>query len=257
MSALPRIDAAVVILHYGSPETTMRLYEQLRRSDPETAVLVLDNAAPHPFPGAWKRLDANLYWAGALAYAARAARDAGHTHLWFLNNDILFASKAPHLARALGRLGVLETVVGPVGMASPAFLKSPYHPQMVARPDGQCREVRVMDGVAPIIRLESLEAVGGVDFDGNPFGYGVDLMLSSRMHEAGWKLVVDHQIVVNHRHHTSARAVPGFLEAAAAAEAAYLASRLGSEYRERIAAWKGWTREYDRLGPGGSTRETV
>ena len=247
MTTPPAIAAAVVVLHYGDPATTRRLQEQLQASDPDRDVLILDNAAPQPYPGAWTRLETNVYWAGALAYAAQAARDMGHTHLWFLNNDITFVSKPPHLSRALGRLAKLEATLGPIGMASPAFVKSPYHPQMVARPGGQYRQVRVMDGVAPIICLKALEGLGGLDYAGNPFGYGVDLILSSRLHEAGWKLVVDHQVVVNHRHHTTARSVPGFLDVAARAEAAYLAKRLGPQFRQCIADWQAWSVEADCL----------
>lgn len=243
------IQAAVVILHYGNPDMTRRLYDQLHRSDPGAAIpiFVLDNAAPEPYPQAWRRLEENVYWAGALAYAARTVREIGCTHLWFLNNDITFVSRPPYLARTFGRLARLDATLGQVGLYSPAFSKSPYHPQMVVRPGGQYRQVRVMDGVAPLIDLACLEKIGGVDFGDNPFGYGVDILLSSQIEAAGWKLVVDHQVVVNHRHHTTARAVPGFLEMAAKAEAGYLQKRLGPDYLECIARWKLQNRESDSL----------
>jgi hypothetical protein len=243
------IKAAVVILHYGDPDTTSRLHDQLRQSDPNlrASLFVLDNAAPLPYPDAWRRLEQNIFWAGALDYAARAARNMGYSHLWFLNNDIAFMSRPPHLARAIGRLTRLEATLGRIGIYSPAFSSSPYHPQMVEYPGGQYREVSVMDGVAPLINLGCLEALGGLDFEGNPFGYGVDIVLSSRIHAAGWKLVVDHQVVVRHRHHTAARDVPGFMDAAAGAEADYLTKRLGRDYKERIATWQTESRESDIL----------
>ena len=237
----------VVLLHYGDPAVTRRLADQLAGSDPDLPALVLDNAAPDPFPGAWRRLPENLFWAGALDYAADAARDMGRTHLWFCNNDILFTSRPPHLTRALGRLAKLESVLGRVGLYSPAFVGSPYHPQMVARPGGQYRRVGVMDGVAPLVALDCLEAVGGLDIGDNPYGYGVDVWLSLRAHDAGWALVVDHQVVVRHRHHTAARALPGFLDAAARAEDAYMASRLGPDWRARVASRQGDVLESDRL----------
>lgn len=240
---------AVVILHYGDPDRTRRLHDQLRRDDPKgtVPVLVLDNAAPRPYPGAWQRLERNLFWAGAFDHAARVLAGAGQTHLWFCNNDIAFVSKPPHLRRALGRLARLEATLGPVGLYSPAFLRSPYHPQMVAREGGQYREVAVMDGVAPLLNLSCLAALGGLDFADNPYGYGVDIVLSARAHAAGWHLVVDHQVVVSHRHHTAAREIPGFLDTAATAEAAYLTARLGPEYRTRIKEWQAWAREHDAL----------
>lgn len=233
------MEVLIVILHYGAPETTQRLFDQLRRSDPGLDALVLDNGAPEAFAQAWKRLPRNSYWAGALAQAAVLARGLGRTHLWFLNNDILFTSHPPHLARALARLSKLTDLVGKVGLYSPAFAASPYHPQMVAAPGNQYRLVRVMDGVAPLVSLDCLDEVGGLDAEGNPFGYGVDVWLSSRAFEAGWKLVVDQQVVVRHSHHTTAKRVPGFLDEAARAEDAYLRQRLGPDWRERIRLWQG------------------
>ncbi|WP_300160597.1 hypothetical protein [Solidesulfovibrio sp.] len=237
--------ALAVILHYGAPSLTRRLHEQLlpEASAAGLPVLVLDNAAPEPYAGAWTRLPENRFWAGAFDLAVRAARDMGRTHLWFLNNDIVFTSRPPYLGRALGRLARLEATLGPVGCFSPAFEASPYHPQMVARPGGDFRLVRVMDGVAPLVSLDALEAVGGLDAADNPRGYGVDVWLAVRLHQAGYKLVVDHGLTVRHRHHTSARAEPGFLEAAARAEAAYLSARLGPGYRERLEAWQAETVE--------------
>lgn len=246
--SLDTLRPLIVILHYGDPAVTRRLADQLAQSDPDIPALVLDNAAPDPYPGAWERLSENRYWAGALAQAAIWARARGNTHLWFCNNDILFMSRPPHLKKALGRLARLEAALGRVGMYSPAFAASPYHPQMVATPSGgQYRLVGVMDGVAPLISLDGLDAVGGVDAADNPYGYGVDIWLSSRLHQAGWKLVVDQTVVVRHRHHTAARRVSGFLEIAARAEEAYMARRLGPGWRERVKAWQAESVTGDRL----------
>ncbi|MEA4856935.1 MAG: hypothetical protein AAGU21_02950 [Solidesulfovibrio sp.] len=245
----PAVRAVAVILHYGQARLTRRLHEQLlpeaRAAD--TPVLVLDNASPEPYDNAWVRLPENRFWAGAFAHAAATARDMGRSHVWFFNNDVVFTSRPPHIGRALGRLARIEAAVGPVGLYSPAFEASPYHPQMVARPGGGYRLVRLLDGVAPLVSLDCLEAVGGLDADDNPRGYGVDVWLSVRAHEAGWKLVVDHQVTLRHRHHTAARAVPGFLEAAARDEAAYLRARLGDGYRARLQAWQAETTEAEGL----------
>lgn len=227
-----------VILHYGSPALARRLADQLAASDRGCAVRVLDNAAPEPFPGAWQRLPENLYWAGALAWTAETVRAEGFSHLLFLNNDILFTSPPPHLSRLWQRLERIEALGGPVGMCSPAVEQSPYHPQMVAAPGAACREVEIMDGICPLICLESLARVGGVDCADNPYGYGVDLWLSARMRAAGLRLCVDNEVRVRHRHHTTARGQEGFLARAAAAEQAYLAARLGPDWRAVVEAKK-------------------
>lgn len=233
-------DTLAVILHYGRTELTDRIHDQLLVSDPGWAgrVRILDNAAPEAHPRAWKRLDVNLYWAGALDWAASAARAEGFARLWFLNNDIYFASKAPHLAPALARLERIGSLAGRVGVYSPSLESNPYHPQMVRKPDVQWRQVRLIDGVAPLIDLGCLEEIGGLDIGDNPYGYGVDLWLSLRAGRAGWSLVVDQAVSLRHVRHSTARSVPGFMARAAQAEEAYLSARLGPSWREIVEALK-------------------
>lgn len=231
---------AAVILHYGRADQTRRLHGQLLESDPDYAdrLYVLDNHALEPYPGAWLRTEENLYWAGAFDLAARRMEKEGASHLWFMNNDIFFLSKPPHLAKAWARLRKLEQTVGRVGMYAPAVDKSPYHPQMIADSRFQYRLASVMDGVAPLVSLECMNEVGGLDFSDNPRGYGVDMALSLRMKAAGWALVVDHQVVVRHAYHSAAKKEPGFLDQAAREEAAYLEKRLGPDFRDITAAAK-------------------
>jgi len=238
---------AVVILHYGRPELTARLRDQLLGSDPEwrDRVLVLDNCAPEPFPGAWERLAGNLYWAGALAWTLERLGREGFSHVWFLNNDILFVSKPPHLSLAWARLAALEERLGPVGLYSPAAERNPYHPQMVARPGAEFRRVALADGIAPLLSLECVRAVGGIDFAGNPQGYGVDVWTSLGISRARWPVVVDHRVVVRHRYHGTARTIPGFMDQAARSEHDFLRSRMGEDYPARLAALKAELEDFE------------
>jgi len=245
-----RPSLATIILHYGKPALAARLQAQLSASDPEYTVRVLDNAAPEPYPDAWLRLSENRYWAGALAHTCGLLADEGFSHVLFLNNDLVFTSQPPHLARLFGRLKHFESAgQGRVGILVPAVEKSPYHPQMVADPRLSHSDVEIVDGIAPCLDLRCLADVGGLDFDENPFGYGVDMWLSIRARRRGWRLVVDHQTRVRHRYHTTARATEGFMERAARAEHAYLAARLGPDWRAWIEALK--TRRVDQPLPGG------
>ncbi len=240
---------AVVILHYGAPALTQRLLSQLRASDPELGqrVLVLDNHAPEPFPDAWRRLDRNLYWGGALAYCLQACRELGCSHLWYLNNDIAFISRPPHLERAWQRLQRLDARLGPVGVYSPSVLRNPYHAQMVQRPEGQFRLVPYIDGIAPLFRLECLDALGGLDLGANPYGYGVDVWTSLAAHRAGWPVVVDHQVALRHSYHSTARRVEGFLALAGAAQDAYLEERLGPGYAAELQRLQGAYEEGEEM----------
>lgn len=226
-----------VILHYGSEQLTRRLHGQLLGSDPaqRDRILVFDNASPAPYEDPWLRADENLYWAGALERVMGILAGKGASHVWFLNNDVAFVSRPPLIERARLRLARAERLLGPVGVYSPAVTVNPYHPQMVERPGGQFRQVRYVDGIAPLVSVEFWKRAGGVDFAGNPYGYGVDVWFSSRAQELGFACVVDHQVVIRHKYHSTAREVDGFMARAAEAEAGYLAERFGEKFRDVLA----------------------
>ena len=226
---------AVCILHYGSPDTTSRLHRQLLEAEPERAgdILVLDNAAPLPYPDAWIRLPHNRYWAGAFAWALDELESTGYTHVWFCNNDMVFVSPSPYMSRAEGRWSWLERR-GRVGMLSPSVTTNPYHAQMKHVPGGECREAAYIDGIAPLVSLDCVRALGGLDCADNIFGYGVDVWLSCRAARAGWGVWVDHSLVVRHQYHTAAKQDHAFLSRAAVAEDAYLGKRLGPGWRETL-----------------------
>lgn len=236
-----------VILHYGSVERTSVLHEQLLESDPaqRDKILVFDNASHSPYESAWKRAEENLYWAGAFEHIMGILEGQGASHVWFLNNDATFVSKAPIIERACLRLVRVERLVGSVGVYSPAVTANPYHAQMVERPGGQFRQVRYVDGIAPLVSVEFWKRVGGLDFKGNPYGYGVDVWFSSRAQELGFACVVDHQVVIRHKYHSTAREVTGFMERAAEAEMSYLSERFGSDYRQHLKLMAGDFREID------------
>lgn len=226
---------AVCILHYGKAELTERLHTQFVASDPafEADIHVLDNASPEPYPGARQRMETNLYWGGALAWALDAFGREGYTHLWFCNNDFVFVSEPPYLARAAARMRWLEKK-GRLGLYSPSATANPYHAQMVERPGNGCRDVPYIDGIAPVISLDCAAHLGGLDLGGNPYGYGVDVWLSLRAARAGWGVWVDDSLVLRHAYHAAARDEAGFLRTAAVAENAYLTERIGTNWRESL-----------------------
>lgn len=244
----------ICILHYGDPALTRRLHRQMLAVDPNWAghIRVLDNAAPQSYAGAyaegedaalgvdialtrvWERLPENIYWPGALEFALERARQDGYSHLWFFNNDVVFTSAPPYLSRAAGRLQRLEKICGPLGVYAPAVERNPYHPQMVCNAAAQWRRAAYVDGIAPLLSLDAVEAVGGLDTGGNKYGYGVDIWLSLRMFRAGLAVLVDHQVVLKHHYHSTARRLEGFLDRAAQAENAFLTERLGVDYKDQV-----------------------
>ena len=228
MSMLPD-RLLTVILHYGDPRMTARLHRQFL-ARPGGEVRVLDNAAPEPYPDAWMRLDANRYWAGALAFMLERAGEEGFTHLWFLNNDIVFLRDGSLTGYAWHRLRGIEERVGRVAVYSPGVTANPYHRHMERLDGGDFRTVAYVDGIAPLIALDYWREAG-LEWGDNPIGYGVDVAFSMRAPGLGWKLVVDHTLVMRHRYHETARGVPGFMAEAARQEDAYLTARLGSDHR--------------------------
>jgi GT2 family glycosyltransferase len=225
----------VCILHYGNAEMTKNIHRQFLAGDSgrDRDILVLDNASPEPYPDAFERLPENIFWGGALEYAVGKFADMGYTHVWFCNNDVSFLSDPPYYSRAAQRLQWLEKR-GRAGLYSPAVSSNPYHAQMVRIAGAECTRVHYIDGIAPIISLECVGAVGGLDTDGNRFGYGVDVWLSLRASRAGWNVWVDHAVLLRHKYHETAGRAPGFLDKAARAENAYLAERLGADWRRAV-----------------------
>jgi len=222
---------AVCILHYGKSDLTAKLHHQFLASDPDKSIFVLDNASPEPYPKAWKRLDENLFWAGALNFALGAFDREGYTHLWFCNNDMLFVSEPPYCTRALARMERLEQQ-SRVGLYSPSVTQNPYHRHMTAVPGATCRKAAYVDGIAPIINLACVKDIGGLDYEDNPLGYGVDVWLSLRASRQGWGVWVDHALVVRHKYHTAAGEKAGFLSRPAEVENAYMIERLGQNWRK-------------------------
>ncbi len=226
---------AVCILHYGDPALAARLHAQFTRAEPALAgdVLVLDNAAPCAYPAPWKRLPSNVYWAGALAWTLDALGAEGYTHVWFCNNDAELLSAPPYMARVAARWKWLERR-GRVGILSPSVTANPYYRHMAQTPGEQCRKAAYVDGIAPVLSLECVRAVGGLDCGDNPYGYGVDIWLSLRASRAGWGVWVDHTLTLRHRYHTTAGAEEGFMARAARAEHAYMSARLGPDWRDLL-----------------------
>ncbi len=226
------IPVLTVILHYGDPRSTARVHGQLA-AGPGGEVRVLDNFAPVPYPRAWTRLDKNLYWTGALARMLTRAEAEGFTHLWFLNNDITFLRAGALVGYAWHRLRRIEARVGRVAIYSPSVTSNPYHRHMERLDGGDFRSVSYVDGIAPLISLAYWREAG-LDWEGNPLGYGVDVWFSLQASRLGWSLVVDHTLVMRHRYHETARSIPGFLDEAARQERAFLHARLGANHRQTL-----------------------
>ncbi len=229
---LPRL--LTVILHYGKIELTSRVHEDLKPGASDNNLIVLDNAAPEPYPGA-QRLQENVFWGGALEKALDMAENGGFSHLWFCNNDIRFVSAGPHIPKVCGRIMQAEKILGrEVGVYSPSATANPYHAHMIRREGRDFAEAAHVDGIAPVFSLHCLERIGGLDMGDNARGYGLDAWVSLRAGRAGFAVVVDHRVTLRHIYHTTAKSIPGFMDEAARDEDAFMRERLGPDWRERL-----------------------
>jgi GT2 family glycosyltransferase len=222
-----------VVLHYGDPALTRRAVRALTRDG--SRVQVIDNAAPMPYTETNWRLPRNIFWAGGLEAALAGAREQGEAYVWFCNNDIRFAGDLPYIDLVEARIGRLVAQWGRLGLYAPCVRRNPYHAQMVRRPGIAYSRVAYIDGIAPVVSLECVDAVGGLDAGDNMRGYGVDVWLSLRASSMGWPVVVDHGLEVFHDYHTTAARIPGFLDAAAADEQRYMSARMGHTWRNVLA----------------------
>ncbi len=227
---------AVVILHYGSIDLTRHVHDQLLSSDPDMVdnIFVLDNNAPNSYPDSWVRLSENYFWGGALDLTTKTMYDKGFKYLWFLNNDIEFLTEIPIIARAIQRFVKIEKVLGSIGIYSPSLTRSIFHPQMVCDKNFQYRKVQYIDGIAPIINLDCWFSLGNLGIDDNPIGYGVDNFFSLKASSRGWNVIVDHQIVIKHHDHSTAKSINGFLESGMTMAGQYLRQRLGPGSRKKL-----------------------
>lgn len=231
-----------VILHYGRAAQTARLHDQLLARG-RGEIRVIDNAAPEPYARAAQRLERNLYWGGALAATLRQAADEGFSHLWFLNNDVVFLYGGAIVEYVWHRVRHIAARVGRVGVYSPSVSANPYHPQMVHRPEGDFRVVACADGIAPLMALDCWREIG-LDWAENPVGYGLDVVFSARARELGWSVVVDHKLRMRHVYHASVREVPGLMARAARDEDAYLRRHWGEGWRLHLRELQEQVREY-------------
>ncbi|GKT33806.1 hypothetical protein ADUPG1_002649, partial [Aduncisulcus paluster] len=94
--------------------------------------------------------------------------------------------------------------------------------------------VPYIDGISPLFNIECLNKIGGLDYEGNIFGYGGDVWNSLALHRAGFPVVVDHPVTIRHIYHSTAKKVDGFLATAAEAQHKYMAVRLGDNYEEML-----------------------
>ncbi len=228
------------ILHYGKPALTKKVHEALLQkasSAQAEHVLVIDNAAPMPYPKAL-RLEKNIFWAGALNHALHLAEKGGYAYLWFCNNDITFLSSPPLMAKMQHRLQFLSQKLGkPLGVLAPSVTASPYIPHMVHQKNMDFSLVPYIDGIAPVLSVQCMQALGGLEGLGlheNARGYGLDIWLSLQAHKAGWPVLVDHSITLRHKYHTTASTVEGFMQQAAQEEENFMRARLGDNWRKKI-----------------------
>jgi GT2 family glycosyltransferase len=207
----PRV--AVVILHWGSPDTTARCLASLRAAVPpdRVTVLLVDNttslddgvaARAAPLSVRVLRPGRNLGFADGASLGMSAALEGGADWVLLLNNDaVVDPGLLGHLVGAAERCpdaGLLSPQIVYLDRPDEAWYQggtfSPWtgipvqgnHRPVLGR-DSPVREVDYATGCAMLVRRAVIERVGA--FDGRFFAYCEDVDLSVRARRAGFRVL--------------------------------------------------------------------
>jgi GT2 family glycosyltransferase len=222
-------ETSAVIVHYRTPEETLRASRSLADSAPEVDLLVIDNASGD---GIGEALAREVPRARVVAepenrgYGAACNRSAGETsgtYFLFLNSDAFVQSGAVRaLAAALER-NPRAAVVGPRllnpdGTLQPSISRLPTPWRIFCESSGlaaltggrgifrghtktredheRAQEVESLMGAALLVRRTAFEQVGG--FDEGFFFYAEESDLFTRLREAEWRILYEPSASVVH-----------------------------------------------------------
>jgi GT2 family glycosyltransferase len=216
----PAERVAAVIVHFRTPEETVRAAAAVAETAPGAEVLVVDNASGDGIAGRLAasvpraRVVEELVNRGYGAACNRGARETARPLLFFLNSDAYVRPGAVHALasaleadagaaaagpRLLNRDGTLQPSIGRLptprrifnessGLASLAGGREPFAGHTKTRADhGRAHAVEALMGAALLVRRTALESAGG--FDEGFFLYAEETDLMARWREAGWRVL--------------------------------------------------------------------
>jgi hypothetical protein len=248
----PAPHVAVVILHWGFLEVTVRCLQSLAHavSPGKTTLLLVDNARglDHALAGAVAALevevlrpDGNLGFARGCAWGITRAMEHGADYILLLNNDVVvepsFLGALLVAADQSPDAGVLcPQIVSPrkLWYAGGRFslwsgIPVQERPRRAAPLVGQPREVQYATGCAMLIRSSVVDAIGS--FDPDFFMYCEDLDFSLRARQAGFKILL---VPASRVHHAVSD------ETERVSLRIYYSTRNLLEVMRRHAAWYQW-----------------
>lgn len=199
----------VVVLHYGDPELTRGLLEQLLEGGtPPGDLLVVDNdPAPGGGPALLRDLPGvgyfspgeNLGFGGGMNRGLERALDRGYAAAALLNNDLrIDPASLQEMARVLGAepdVGVVGALLHARSLEDPPTQTGNYlHPwtallgHLPVPPEETIQDCDWVSGAALMLRLDPFRELGG--FHEEFFLYCEELELSARWRRHGWRTVL-------------------------------------------------------------------
>lgn len=173
--------SAIAVMTYDQPQLVKDLANII---DP---LIVVDNGSHVPIPYTTIRVPENRFFTGGWNYAMK---EIDATWVAMLNDDIT------RITQEMIYMLIDEAEDQGYDVISPAFNSPHEHMQPHYHGHNSLREVKSIDWVAPIIRKQVWDEVGG--FNTDFLGYGSDLDISYRIRKLNYRMAVDDYYVINH-----------------------------------------------------------
>ena len=187
---------AFVILEYCGGARTDALHAKLSAWNPESRILVLDNASPtNRASSVTHRNEVNSYVGGGIRDCVALAESIGATYLFYCTNDVelldpLVISNFERVVEHDPSAVVVTCALSDDSDQARTF------PWMVRRPNSGLRRVRFADPICCLIRLDFLRGFGGFPPSVGGWGYSSEMAFHARRKDLG--IYVDDSCAVRH-----------------------------------------------------------
>lgn len=177
------MNIACATLVYNTPDLALRMEQQI------AGIWIVDNGSDVYIPYRVFRFDENLgFVKGWNELMHRVVSDDLADYVWMLNSDV------EHVGTQMAqKLGMLLYRYQDIAAITPSF-NSP-HGLFWGQGQGQ-RHVSWIDWCCPMVSVSAWKAIG--PFDERSTGYFADIDWCARATRAGYGLMVDDDVQVNH-----------------------------------------------------------
>ncbi|MEO8361497.1 MAG: hypothetical protein ABI672_15800 [Vicinamibacteria bacterium] len=187
---------AFVVLEYCGGDRTDALYRKLAGWNKDATIYVLDNASPtNRAKSATHRNRVNSYVGGGIRECIELAESMGASYVFYCANDVNFQGSLD--------IATFQRVMDddPSVVLFSCSLTADSHqarvfPWMVQRAGGSVRQVRAIDPLCCLMRLDFIRGFGGFPESRGGWGFSAELAFHARTQ--GKKIYVSDTCAVGH-----------------------------------------------------------